>query len=311
MSFSERRFPVFLSILAALLTLGLKMTAYWLTDSVSLLSDAAESLVNLVAALTALACLWYSTQPVDTTHTYGHEKIEFFSSGLEGMLILVAAAGIAWFAVKRLFKLEPLENLDWGTLLSFAASLINFVVARILIRVGTRTNSIILEAAGQHLMTDVWTSFGVLVGLGLVYLTGWLWLDPVLAILVAANIVWTGWDLLRRSFNGLMDHALPIEEQRKLREVITAQLQPGLHFHALRTRQAGARKFVDFHLLVPGHWTVEAAHTLGEQIEQAVGDALPGAEVQVHIEPVESEAAWKDSELLALESRESNTETRP
>jgi cation diffusion facilitator family transporter len=311
MSFSERRFPVFLSILAALLTLGMKMTAYWLTDSVSLLSDAAESLVNLVAALTALACLWYSTQPVDTTHTYGHEKIEFFSSGLEGMLIFVAAGGIAWVAVKRLLKLEPLENLDWGTLLSFAASLINLGVARILIRVGSRTNSIILEADGQHLMTDVWTSFGVIVGLGLVYVTGWLWLDPVLALVVAANIVWTAWDLLRRSFNGLMDHALPIEDQRKLREVINALLTPGLHFHALRTRQAGARKFVDFHLLVPGHWTVEAAHTLGEQIEQAVRDALPGAEVQVHIEPVESEAAWKDSELLALESRESNTETRP
>jgi len=301
MSFSERRLPVFLSILAALVTLGLKMAAYWLTDSVSLLSDAAESLVNLVAALTALACLWYSAQPVDRTHTYGHEKIEFFSSGLEGTLILVAAAAIAWYAIQRLVNLRTLDNLDVGTLLSFAASLINLGVARILIRVGRRTNSIILEADGQHLMTDVWTSFGVVIGLGLVYLTGWQWIDPVVALVVAANIVWTAWDLLRRSFNGLMDHALPVEEQQKVREAINGLLKPGMFFHALRTRQAGARKFVDFHLLVPGHWTVEEAHTLGEQIERAVREALPGAEVQVHIEPVESESAWKDSELLELE----------
>jgi cation diffusion facilitator family transporter len=293
--------PVMLSILAALVTLGMKMSAYWLTDSVSLLSDAAESLVNLVAALTAFACLWYATQPVDTTHTYGHEKIEFFSSGLEGMLILVAAVAIAWYAVQRLVSLKPLENLDVGTLLSFVASLINFAVARLLIRTGRQTNSIILEADGQHLMTDVWTSFGVLIGLALVYLTGQVWIDPLVALFVAANIVWTALDLLRRSFNGLMDHALPLEEQEKVRAAINALLKPGLHFHALRTRQAGTRKFVDFHLLVPGHWTVEEAHTLGEQIEQAVRDALPGAEVQVHFEPVESEAAWKDSELLELE----------
>jgi cation diffusion facilitator family transporter len=282
-----------------------------LTDSVGLLSDAAESLVNLVAALTALGCLWYSTQPVDRSHTYGHEKIEFFSSGLEGMLILVAAGGIAWYALQRLFHLQELEKLEWGTLLSFAASLINFFVARMLIRVGRRTNSIILEADGQHLMTDVWTSFGVLVGLGLYYITGWLWVDPLLALVVAANIVWTAWDLLRRSFNGLMDHALPENEQQNVRAAINALLKPGLFFHALRTRQAGARKFVDFHLLVPGHWTVDEAHTLGEQIEQAVSQALPGAEVQVHIEPVESEAAWKDSELLPLEKQPSETETPP
>lgn len=303
MSISERRLPILLSILAAVVTLGMKMTAYWLTDSVSLLSDAAESLVNLVAAVTAFVCLWYSAQPVDATHTYGHEKIEFFSSGLEGMLILVAAGGIAWYAVKRLLHLQDLVQLELGTLLSFGASLINLAVARVLIRVGRRTNSIILEADGQHLMTDVWTSFGVVIGLTLVYLTGWLWIDPVLALVVAANIVWTAWDLLARSFNGLMDHALPEVEQHKVRAAIEAHLKPGLFYHALRTRQAGARKFVDFHLLLPGNWTVEEAHTLGEQIEQAVRDALPGAEVQVHIEPVESEAAWQDSELLALEKQ--------
>lgn len=311
MSLAERRFPILLSILAAVVTLGMKMTAYWLTDSVSLLSDAAESVINLVAALSAFGFLWYSAQPADSTHTYGHEKIEFFSSGLEGMLILFAAGGIGWYAIERLIHLRELERLDLGTLLSFVASLINLAVARILIRVGRRTNSIILEADGQHLMTDVWTSFGVLVGLGLVYVTGWLWLDPVLALLVAANIVWTAWDLLARSFNGLMDHALPTQEYQAVRVAIEAHLKPGLFFHALRTRQAGARKFVDFHLLVPGHWTVEEAHTLGEQIEEAIRAALPGAEATVHIEPVESEAAWKDSELLEVEKRAAKTESPP
>lgn len=311
MSYSERRLPILLSVLAAIVTLGMKMAAYCLTDSVSLLSDAAESLVNLVAALTAFVCLWYSAQPVDRTHAYGHEKIEFFSSGLEGMLILVAAAGIAWYAVERLVQLQELKQLELGAFLSFAASLINLVVARILIRVGRRTNSIILEADGKHLMTDVWTSFGVVFGLALVYLTGWLWIDPVLALIVAANIVWTAWDLLARSFNGLMDHALPEHEQASVRAAIGLHLKPGLFFHALRTRQAGARKFVDFHLLVPGHWTVEEAHTLGEQIEQAVRHALPGAEVQVHIEPVESEAAWQDSELLELEKPTIKIRTPP
>src|ERR1043166_2645849 len=301
MSYLERRYPIFLSILAAVVTLAMKSVAYGLTDSVSLLSDAAESLVNLVAALTAFGCLWYSAQPVDKSHTYGHEKIEFFSSGLEGILILVAAGGIAWFAVERLLHLKELEKLEFGTILSFAASLINLVVARILISVGRRTNSIILEADGQHLMTDVWTSFGVVVGLILVKLTGWVILDPLLALVVAANIVWTAWDLISRSFNGLMDHALPESEQQAVRKAIEGLLKPGLHFHALRTRQAGTRKFVDFHLLVPGTWSVQEAHDFTEQIEEAVRQALPGAEVTVHIEPIESEAAWHDSELLGVE----------
>lgn len=303
MSLSERRFPIILSILAAIATLGMKGIAYWLTDSVSLLSDAAESLVNLVAAVTAFGCLWYSAQPVDSTHTYGHEKIEFFSSGLEGILILVAAGGIAWYAIERLIHLKELDKLELGSLLSFVASIVNLFVARMLIRVGRETNSIILEADGQHLMTDVWTSFGVLLGLGLVWLTGWVWLDPVVALVVAANIVWTAWDLIARSFNGLMDHALPEEEQQAVRSAIEVLLQPGLHFHALRTRQAGARKFVDFHLLVPGHWTVQEAHDFTERIEDAVRKALPGAEVTVHIEPIEAESAWHDSALLEIEQQ--------
>jgi cation diffusion facilitator family transporter len=306
MSFAERRSPILLSIAAALVTLGLKLVAYWLTDSVSLLSDALESLVNLVAALTAFGCLWYSAQPVDSTHTYGHEKIEFFSSGVEGMLILVAAGGIAWYAVRRLFDLVPLDQLELGTLLSFGASLINLAVARLLIRVGRRTNSIILEADGQHLMTDVWTSFGVLIGLFLVWLTSWHWVDPLLALVVAANIVRTALDLLIRSFNGLMDHALPESEQQAVRHAVEALMRPGMHYHALRTRQAGARKFVDFHLLVPGKWSVKEAHDFTERVEEAVRKALPGAEVTVHIEPIEAESAWKDSELLGVEKPSGN-----
>jgi cation diffusion facilitator family transporter len=310
MSLAERRVPILLSILAALVTLGMKTSAYFLTDSVGLLSDAAESLVNLVAAVTAFICLWYSAQPVDKSHTYGHEKIEFFSSGLEGILILFAAIGIAWYAMDRLLHEHEPVQLEIGAAISFGASLINLVVARLLIRVGRRTNSILLEADGQHLMTDVWTSFGVIVGLMLVKFTTWNFLDPLLALIVAANIVWTAWDLIRRSFNGLMDHALPAEEQQSVRTAIEALLRPGLHYHALRTRQAGARRFVDFHLLVPGTWTVKEAHEFTEVVEEAVRKALPGAEVTVHIEPIEAETAWRDSELLKIEDSQPPTATR-
>lgn len=301
MSQSELRFPILLSILAAVATLGLKYLAYWLTGSVGLLSDALESLVNLTAALTALGCLWYASQPVDPNHTYGHEKIEYFSSGLEGVLILVAAAGIAWYAAGRLFAPQPLQDLDVGGLIALAASLINFGVARLLLRVGRQHGSMILEADGQHLMTDVWTSLAVVAGMFVVYLTGWQRLDPVIALLVAANIVRTAGDLLWRSFNGLMDHALPDDEQAKVRAAITGQLRPGLHYHALRTRQAGTRRFVDFHLLVPGQWSVQEAHDLVEQVEEAVRQALPGTEVTIHVEPIEADAAWKDSALIDLE----------
>jgi cation diffusion facilitator family transporter len=295
------RNPILLSVLAALVTLALKFTAYTLTGSVGLLSDALESFVNLAAALTALAALWYAARPVDPSHTYGHEKIEYFSSGLEGVLILVAAGGIAWYAVGRLITPQPLEALDVGSLLALAATLVNLAVARVLLRVGRRTGSIVLEADGHHLMTDVWTSLGVVAGIGLVALTKWDMLDPLIALAVAANIVWTGVSLIIRSFNGLMDHALPEEEQAAVRAAIHRLLRPGLHFHALRTRRAGTRRFVDFHLLVPGRWTVQEAHDLTERVEAAVREALPGAEVTVHIEPIEAEASWTDSALLQVE----------
>jgi cation diffusion facilitator family transporter len=293
--------PILLSILAALFTLGLKLGAYWLTGSVGLLSDALETLINVVAALTAYFSLWYAALPVDVSHTYGHRKIEYFSSGLEGVLILVAAAGIAGYAGDRLLHPEVPQDLLVGGGIALVASLINFAVARILIRVGRARGSIVLEADGRHLMTDVWTSAAVLVGLGLVRLTGQAWIDPVVALLVAANIVRTGVDLVRRSFNGLMDHALPPEEQARVRAAIEAHLGPGMDYHALRTRQAGTDRFADFHLLVPGSFTVSRAHALGERIEEAVRTALPGIEVTVHIEPIEERAAWEDSALLPLE----------
>jgi cation diffusion facilitator family transporter len=297
------RYPLLLSILAALLTLALKTTAYLLTGSVGLLSDAVESIVNLAAALVAYFSLRFAARPVDANHTYGHEKIEYFSSGLEGGLILVAAIGIAYYAVSRLITPAPLEPLGIGIALSFTAALINGVVGLLLVRVGKKHGSIVLEADGKHLLTDVWTSAGVLVALGLIVVLGegWVWLDPVIALVVAGNIVWTALDLMRRSFHGLMDHALPEHEQALVRAAIEANLGPDMDYHALRTRQAGSRRFADFHLLVPGHYTVQQAHDLTDRVEVAVRAALPSLEVTVHIEPIEARQSWEDSALLPVE----------
>jgi cation diffusion facilitator family transporter len=297
------RYPIVLSIAAAVVTVGLKTGAWWLTGSVGLLSDALESLINLAAALTAFWSLWYASRPVDATHTYGHEKIEYFSSGLEGGLILVAAAGIAWAAVERLLNPRAVQDLGVGLAISLVAALINGAVAIVLLRVGRRYGSIVLEADGKHLLTDVWTSVAVLAGLGLVALTGWQVLDPLIALGIAANILWTAFDLMRRSFDGLMDHSLPADELERIREAIRARLGPSMDYHALRTRQAGTRRFADFHLLVPGQLTVRQAHELSHQIEDDVVAALPGLEVTVHIEPIESRSAWQDSALLPLEQQ--------
>src|SRR5262245_41462029 len=295
------RWPLVLSILAAVFTMALKTAAWWITGSVGLLSDASESVVNLSAAGIAFFALHYSARPVDRSHTYGHEKIEFFSSGVEGTLVFVAAVVIAWSAIDRLLGGKAVESIDLGMALSLAAALVNLAVARMLLRVGRQYDSIILEADGQHLMTDVWTSAAVLVGLGLVWLTGLQWIDPVLALLVAANILWTAFSLVRRSFDGLMDRAMPDDQLARLRSVIGEHLEPGMTFHALRTRQAGARWFADFHLLVPGRMSVQAAHERGERIEAALRAEMPTLEVTIHIEPIEEPAAWEDSALLGVE----------
>jgi cation diffusion facilitator family transporter len=299
---SALRRPVVFSILVAVVTLALKSAAYLYTDSVGLLSDAAETTVNLVAACTAWLSLWYAAKPVDVDHTYGHKKIEFFSSGLEGALIVVAAIGIAWYAVQRLFVPEQIQNLLVGAIVAAVASLLNLVIAIWLLRVGRRHGSIVLEADGQHLLTDVVTSAGVIAGLVLVATTGRAWFDPVVALIVSASILRIGWRLVVRSFNGLMDHALPPAEQILVRKAIEAHLKTGTAFHALRTRQAGTDRFVDFHLLVPGRTDVARAHRLAERIEQAIRAALPSTEVVVHIEPIEEPRSWEDSELLKFES---------
>ncbi len=295
------KYPILLSIVAALVTLALKSVAYILTGSVGLFSDAVESLVNVAAAVTAYFSLRYAARPVDESHTYGHEKIEFFSSGLEGVLIVAAAAGIAWYAVQRLISPQPLQPLGLGLGISLVASIINGITAVVLLRAGRRHGSIVLEADGRHLLTDVWTSAAVLLGLSLVWLTGVLMLDPLIALVVAANILWTGFDLIRRSFDGLMDHALPQQEQSAVRSAIERYLGPNMDYHALRTRRAGRRRFVDFHLLVPGKLSVQEAHTLTGRIEESVRGVLPDLEVTVHIEPIEDRSSWRDSALVPLE----------
>lgn len=298
------RLPIQLSILAALATMALKTTAWLLTGSVGLLSDAAESLVNLVAALIAFFALRYAAQPADREHAYGHEKIEYFSSGVEGGLIFMAGVIIAWSAVEHLIHGHELKQLDLGLLLAVVAAVINLVVARILIRVGRRYRSIILEADGQHLMTDVYTSVAVLAGLALVAWTGAVWIDPVIALLVAAQITFTAGSLVRRSFDGLMDRALPEAELQRLRNAITAHLEQGMTFHALRTRQAGSRTFADFHLLVPGTMSVVSAHAEAHRIEAALRLEWSHLEITVHVEPIEERESYEDNALLELEERQ-------
>ena len=292
-----------LSILAALANLGLKSAAYGVTGSVGLLADAGESVINLLAAVVALIALWYAGQPADEEHTYGHEKIEYFSSGLEGMLILFAAGAITWYAVRRLFVPKELESLHVGSAFTLLATLLNLVVGRRLLRAGRQARSIVLEADGRHLMADVYTSVGVLLGLALVWLTGLKWIDAAVALAVAAHIAWSALGLVRRSFDGLMDRALSEKEQARVRAAIEGLLAPGMDYHALRTRRAGSRRFADFHLLVPGVFTVRRAHEITERIEQAIRAALPEMEVTVHIEPIEEQAAYEDSALVQLEQK--------
>jgi cation diffusion facilitator family transporter len=292
---------VLLSVLAAVLTIGLKTLAFSLTKSIGLLSDALESGINLFAALTAYFSLRYSQRPVDATHAYGHEKIEFISAGLEGTLIVVAGIGTACVAIDRLVNPAELSDLGIGATLALSASVINLVVGWLLVRVGRREHSIVLEADGRHLLTDVWTSVAIIAGLIFVWATGLHVLDPVIAILVGLNITVTGVQLIRRSFDGLMDHALPADTQEQLRQLIRTNAPPGTAFHALRTRQAGARKFADFHLLLPGNMPVREAHDIGMRIEDVLRIAVPNLEVTIHFEPIEDRASWEDNTLRGIE----------
>lgn len=287
----------YLSIAAAIATILLKGTAWWLTGSVGLLSDALESFVNLAGALMALAMLSLAAEPADENHAYGHGKAEYFSSAFEGFLILVAAVSIGYAAVDRLQHPQAIEAVGIGLGVSVVASLINFATARILMKVGREQNSITLEADAHHLLTDVWTSVGVIAGVALVWLTGWLWLDPVIALVVAANIVWTGWQLLHRSASGLMDAAIPAENIEAVKGVLEGYRSNGLDFHALRTRQAGMRAFVSLHVLVPGVWTVQQGHDWLERIEADIRKVVPNCHVTTHLEPIEDPASLFDEPL--------------
>ena len=286
-----------LSIGAALITIVLKAVAYLLTGSVGLLSDAIESIVNLVGGVMALGMLTIAAMPPDENHSFGHGKAEYFSSVVEGILILIAAGSIAYAAIGRLIDPKPLEQVGIGLIVSVVASIINFGASRILMKAGRQYNSITLEADAQHLMTDVWTSVGVLVGVGVVMLTGWLPLDPIMGLLVAANIVWTGYKLISRSVSGLMDVALPEAEQNAIDQSLEKYRNDGVEFHAMRTRQAASRRFVSVHVLVPGDWTVHDAHHVAEDIERDIHQALGEAVVTTHIEPIEDEISMDDIAL--------------
>lgn len=295
-----------LSIGAAVATIALKYGAYALTGSVGLLSDALESVVNLVAAVLALMAIRIATRPADESHPYGHGKAEYFSAGAEGLMIVVAAALIVWSAVDRLVSPQPLEALGIGLVITAVATAINLAVGIAVLRAGRRHRSITLVADGRHLLTDVWTSVGVIVGVGLVAVTGWLPLDSLVAIAVAANILWTGYSLVWGSVKGLMDHALPAGEVDAVRRVLDGvrACHPAgdVEFHALQTRESGQQRFVSVHVLVPGAWTVTRGHDLLEQVEEAVRTALPEAHVHTHLEPREDPRSY-EVEALDEESR--------
>ena len=286
-----------LSVAVAIATIALKGLAWWLTGSVGLLSDALESFVNLAAALFTLLVLTVAARPPDDEHAYGYSKAEYFASGFEGTLILVAAALIALAAGRRMLAPQPLESVGLGLAVSALAAALNLTVARVLLAASRRHRSIALEADARHLLTDVWTSAGVIAGVAAVAATGWLWLDPLLALAVAANITWWGVRLLRRSVLGLMDRALPAHERAAIERVLDEFRGAGVAFHAVRTREAAGRSFVSMHVLVPGGWTVLRGHDVVEEIEARIRGAVPGATVFTHLEPREDPSSYRDERL--------------
>ena len=293
---SERppTFYAWLSLATSLVTITLKFAAYYLTGSVGLLSDAVEAVVNIVAALVALGVLTYSAHGPDREHNFGHEKAQYFSSGIEGALIFVAAGAIAWTAIPRLLVPQPLEQVGFGLTLSVAAALANAACAWVMLRAARAHRSITLEADARHLLTDVWTTAGVFVGVILVETTGWLRLDPLVALAVALQILVTGWHLMSRSFDGLMDRAIPDDDHAVIVGVLETLRHQGGDYHALRTRVAGAKSFVNVHVLVPGKMSVQAGHDLVERLESEIRSKLPHVEVLTHLEPLEDPKSWDD-----------------
>ncbi|MGV1003522.1 MAG: cation diffusion facilitator family transporter [Candidatus Nanopelagicales bacterium] len=283
-----------LSIATGVVVFGLKLIAWQLTDSVGLLSDALESTVNIVAGVVALVALRTAAKPGDSKHHFGHGKAEYFSSLVEGLMILLASGLILFAAVGRLLDPRPLDDIGVGLAISIGASIINAVIAGILLRAGRAHRSIVLIADAKHLLTDVWTSIGVVVAVFAVAITGIAALDPLIAILVAINIVVAGAKLIGQSAAGLMDGALPPEENETILAVLARHQSDQVHFHALQTRESGRARFVSMHVLVPGSWTVSRGHDLVEEIEQEIRAELPGTTVQTHMEPMEDPRAWAD-----------------
>lgn len=286
-----------LSIVTAILIIFLKVAAYRLTGSIGFLSDALESTANILSAIITLIALVIAARPPDREHTFGHTKVEYFSSGVEGILIMMAAIMIAVQAIQRLLNPQPLEQVGIGILVSAIAAAVNFGVAYILLRAGRQHRSAALTADAHHLITDVWTSIGVIIAVGLVGLTGWLWLDPVIALIVAAQIVFMAIRLIRVAVDGLMDASLPPEEIAQIDEILDRYRSDDLTFHALRTREAGSQRFVSFHVQVPGFWSVQEGHQLLEDIEHDIRQALSPVSVFTHLEPVEDPVSWADAEL--------------
>lgn len=286
-----------LSVGVALLTILLKMSAYLVTGSVGFLSDALEGFVNLVAATVALVTLRVVEQPPDEMHEYGHDKAEYFSSGIEGTLITIASISILYTSIRRLLDPQPLEQAILGLVLVSVAALLNLAVGQILIRTGKKYDSITLEADGKHLMSDVWTSLGVVIGVSLAVLTGLNWLDPVVGIIVGVKIGWEGIQIFRRSMGGLMDTTIDPEERDSVEKILDRQMEEDVAWHALRTRQSGSRRFVSVHLLVPGNWTVQRAHDMAEGVEQKIRQMIRYSSVFTHVEPVEDPRSHQDLSL--------------
>jgi len=292
-----------LSIAAAIATIALKLVAWRLTGSVGLLSDAAESVVNLVAAIIALIALTVAARPADHNHHYGHGKAEYFSAAVEGLMIFAAAAVIIVTAVQRLLHPQELEQLGIGLAISLVATAINGVVGVVLIRVGRRHRSATLSADGKHLLTDVWTSAGVLVGVLLVGITGWLPLDAIVAIAVALNILVTGSKLVSSSVTALLDVALSPEDQAIVTAVLDRHRSADVDFHGLQTRESGRHRFVSMHVLVPGAWTVQRAHDVVELVEADLREALDGVDITTHVEPREDQRSYDDARYDATTPR--------
>ncbi len=294
MAFASARAYTLLSVAAAVATIAIKTWAWRLTGSVGLLSDAMESGVNLVAALGAFWALSLAAKPADREHSYGHSKAEYFSSGLESALIVLAALAIIHAAAGRLLQPQPLEQVGLGLALSLLATALNGFVAWVLLGAARRFHSITLRADAHHLLTDVWTSVGIVAGIALVKVTGLLILDPLIAIAVALQIIVTGWKLLRETASGLLDRSLPAVDLDRLEALLAGHAGEGIAFHALRTRVAGSRRFVSLHVLVPGHWSVQVGHDFCEQLEAEIAAALPRTHVFTHLEPIEDPASWDD-----------------